>query len=85
MFWKTIFGEKPTPLCVRCAFSHVEVGYGKREERIFCGFGGKLRALPFVVSACSDFRDKCAPAGVRVVSGFVRHQSVEPSGVVAKK
>jgi len=84
MFWKSIFGEKPVPLCVRCTFSHVEVGYAKGEERIFCNFGGNLRALPFLVSACSDFCDKSAPAGARVVSGFVRLQDIEPSGVVAK-
>ncbi len=86
MFWKSIFGEKPTPVCVGCVFSHVEVGYEKSEERIFCSFGGGLRALPFAVSACSDFRDKRAPAGARVVSGFARAQDMELTpGVVAKK
>ncbi len=85
MFWKSIFGEKPTPVCVGCAFAHVEIGYAKDEERIFCNFSGRLRALPFAVSVCSDFRDKNAPGGARVVSGFVRIQDVELApGVVAK-
>ncbi len=85
MFWKKIFAEKREPLCLGCAFAHVEVGYGDGEERIFCGFGGGLRALPFAVGACSDYRDKTAPSGARVVSGFIPGRNIEPSGVVAKK
>ena len=60
------------------------MGYGDGEERIFCGFGGGLRALPFAVGACSDYRDKAAPSCARVVSGFLRVRNIEPSGVVAK-
>jgi hypothetical protein len=45
-------------LCSTCVYSHIVRGYELQEEIIFCGYAFPLRAVPFLVRECTDFRAK---------------------------
>jgi len=72
--------SRPTanePLCVRCAFAHIESRDTGRRD-LYCGVGGGLRKLRGVISFCTSFSVRVAPRE-RGPVGFVPVENLRPA------
>lgn len=61
---------KPAPLCMECAFAHVQYGANARRA-ISCTYRGGVRPMKLDVLYCTDYQDRNLPTRTRVI-GFVR-------------
>jgi hypothetical protein len=74
-FVKAIKGDPAKSLCTYCAHAHIAIGQRPEQRKTSCTYRGVSHAVRFVVSDCSMFCPRNAPAQtVRVVgfAGFAR-------------
>ena len=50
--------ERHETVCRSCVRAHIESGYQKDEERIFCTLGGWMRTLEFPIRTCTSFEER---------------------------
>jgi hypothetical protein len=64
---------KPKPMCVGCAFAHIQYGACGRRA-ISCTFGGGVRPIALDVLYCTDYNSRYVPA--RPAIGFTGKTAV---------
>jgi len=86
-FVRVIKGDPAKSLCRYCVHAHIAIGQRANQRTTTCTFGGVSRAVKFVVSDCSTFCNRNAPAQtVRVVgfAGFLQKPEPVDALLVAK-
>lgn len=88
--------EEGEALCRTCRFAHIQRGFRKSEEVIYCDYSyAALRKVPFKVAECTDYIDRTIPTRyemekmalllnvepARNLIGFERNDSVDDEGV----
>jgi hypothetical protein len=57
-------------LCRSCRYAHIQRGYEKDEEQIFCTYTDHDHAVLFAVRFCADYCDRDAPAAEQLEKAY---------------